>query len=138
MKSYWLFMSVFLSVMALLFLVSEEASKPSLTLKCKFNKEARYTYTFKVSKNKLFVFETDDNPNTDRDFYFITSKSRTAYELQGLGDKGYVLKREDYGSISWGVYYKDNFIKNPYRYLVCGTGRVPYFTKGEQKILHNN
>ena len=137
MKSYWLFMSAFFCVMGLIFFMTEEASRPSLTLKCKFNKEARYTYIFKVSKNELFVFETDDNPNTERQTYLITSKSRTAYELQGLGDKGYVLKYEPYGTISWGVYYKDNFVKDPYRYLVCGTGRVPRFIGMELNILNN-
>ena len=132
-------MSVFLCLMALIFLYSEEVSKPALTLKCKFNKESKYTYTFKVSKNKLFAWETDNNPNTEDDYFRIISKSNTLYDLQGFtGKKGWFLKYENYQSISWGVYYKDNFENDPYRFLACGTRRVPYFTESEQKILHNN
>ena len=137
MKSYWLFMSAFFCVMGLIFFMTEEATRPSITLKCKFNKESRYTYTFKVSKNKLFVYETDNNPNTDRDFYLITSKSTTALDIKSLGGKEYVLLYESYGSIRWGVYYRENYETKPYRFLACGEGRVPRFTKSEENILHN-
>ena len=120
-------MFAFLCVMTLIFLANEESSKPSLTLKCKFNKEARYTYTFKVSKNRLFVYETDNNPNTDRDFYLITSKSTTALEIKSLSGKEYVLLYEQFGIIEWGVYYRENYETRPYRFLACGEGRVPRF-----------
>ena len=116
LKKYWKYI-LSLWLMFILLSLIDYFRNPDLPrqLLCKPNPTSMYTDIFKFGGVGLFVYRSDNNPNTNNEM-FIRTKKNNEYHLKGVNNKSTFVIRKSFGQYKsdYGLYYEDGF-----KYMSC-------------------